>query len=59
MLALGGLADTIGIPRAMEIVGLGAVGLALVSVVIARLPATAVTVTAPLSQSQEPQGEEA
>jgi MFS family permease len=38
MLALGGLADTIGIPRAMEIVGLGAVALALLSVVIARLP---------------------
>ena len=38
MLALGGLADTIGIPRVMEIVGLGAVGMALVSMVIVRLP---------------------
>jgi MFS family permease len=38
MLALGGLADTIGIPRAMEIVGLSAVGLALLSLVVARLP---------------------
>ncbi len=39
MLALGGLADTIGIPRAMEIVGLSAVALALLSFVVARLPA--------------------
>lgn len=38
MLALGGLADTIGIPRAMEIVGLSAVGLALLSLIVARLP---------------------
>jgi MFS family permease len=59
MLALGGLADSIGIPRAMEIVGLGAVGLALVSLIIARLPASAGSVTAPLSHSQEPQGEDA
>jgi MFS family permease len=59
MLALGGLADSIGIPRAMEIVGLGAVGLALASVVIARLPTRASPVTAPLSQPQEAQGEEA
>jgi hypothetical protein len=36
MLALGGLADTIGIPRAMEIVGLGAVGVALLSFLVSR-----------------------
>lgn len=41
MLALGGLADTIGIPRAMEIVGLSAVGLAVLSLVVARLPVPA------------------
>ncbi len=38
MLALGRLADTIGIPRAMEIVGLSAVAVALLSYIVARLP---------------------
>ncbi len=38
MLALGRLADTIGIPRAMEVVGLTAVALAALSWVVARLP---------------------
>jgi hypothetical protein len=38
MLALGRLADTIGIPRAMEIVGLSAVGMALLSFGVSRLP---------------------
>jgi hypothetical protein len=38
MLALGRLADTIGIPRAMEIVGLATVGMALLSLFVARWP---------------------
>jgi MFS family permease len=38
MLALGHLADTIGIPRAMEIVGWSAVAMALLSLVISRVP---------------------
>lgn len=38
MLALGILADAIGIPRAMEIVGLVAIGMAIVSVVVHRIP---------------------
>ncbi len=41
MLALGRLADTIGIPRAMEIVGWCSVGMALLSLVVSRLPARA------------------
>jgi MFS family permease len=57
MLALGGLADSIGIPRAMEIVGLVAVSMALLSVVIVRLPAR--LETAPVNQAGPPQGEEA
>jgi hypothetical protein len=36
MLALGGMADAIGIPRVMEIVGLGAVAMAGVSLLIGR-----------------------
>jgi MFS family permease len=63
LLALGGLADTIGIPRAMEIVGLGAVALALLSVVIARLPvrpdATKPAAEADSPQTGATQGEEA
>lgn len=38
MLALGHLADTIGIPRAMEIVGWSAVAMALLSLIVSRLP---------------------
>lgn len=38
MLALGGMADAIGIPRVMEMVGLAAIAMAAGSVVIARLP---------------------
>lgn len=38
MLALGRLADTIGIPRAMEIVGISAVAMASLSFVVLRLP---------------------
>jgi hypothetical protein len=43
MLALGRLADTIGIPRAMEIVGLSTVGMALLSLLVARWPLRART----------------
>ena len=39
MLALGGMADAIGIPRVMEIVGLGVIVMAGVSLVIGRLNA--------------------
>jgi hypothetical protein len=39
MLGLGGIADTIGIPRVMVIVGLGTVVMAWVTVLVARLPA--------------------
>jgi hypothetical protein len=60
MLALGSLADTIGIPRAMEIVGLGAVALALLSAVIARLPVRGdATATEAGASSASAQGEEA
>lgn len=38
MLLLGSIADTIGIPRALEIVGLSAVGMTFLSLVVARLP---------------------
>ena len=37
MLALGGIADAIGIPRVMEIVGLGVIVMAAVSLIISRL----------------------
>jgi hypothetical protein len=58
MLALGGLADRIGIPRVMEIVGLGAVALALASVVIVRLPISG-GFAAQMTPGESPQGEEA
>lgn len=57
MLALGGLADSIGIPRVMEIVGLGAVGMALLSLVVARLPVRGDDAAVP--QPGAAQGEEA
>ncbi len=38
MLGLGGIADTVGIPRVLEIVGVSAVIMALVSVAVGRLP---------------------
>jgi hypothetical protein len=38
MLVLGGMADAIGIPRVMEIVGLLAIAMAGVSVLIQRAP---------------------
>lgn len=47
MLALGRLADTIGIPRAMEIVGLSSVAVALLSFVVARLPVRTATPASP------------
>lgn len=58
MLVMGSIADTIGIPRAFEMVGLSAVGLAFLSLVIARLPARGQT-SAPLSEVDPAQGEEA
>ncbi|MGE5602483.1 MAG: MFS transporter, partial [Nitrososphaerales archaeon] len=57
MLALGHLADTIGIPRAMEIVGWSAVAMALLSLVVSRLPLrgghAAVSETAGAKQGDE------
>ncbi len=38
MLALGGLADVIGIPRVMEVAGLAAIGMALLSLLVGRMP---------------------
>ncbi len=38
MLALGGIADAVGIPRVMEIAGLGAIAMAAVSVGLQRAP---------------------
>lgn len=38
MLGLGGMADSIGIPRVLEIVGIGAIVMALLSAAIGRLP---------------------
>jgi hypothetical protein len=38
MLAMGQVADKIGIPRAMEIVGLSTVGMSLLSLLVARWP---------------------
>ena len=58
MLAMGRLADTIGIPRAMEIVGLGAVAVALLSLAVARWPGRAVA-HAPSDHSAVQQGDEA
>jgi hypothetical protein len=57
MLALGRLADTIGIPRAMEIVGVSAVFMAVLSLVVARLPARKDPTPAPETQAAR-QGEE-
>lgn len=57
MLALGHLADTIGIPRAMEIVGWCAVAMAVLSYVVARLPLRAARdaggVSTPVEQGDE------
>jgi len=56
MLALGILADAIGIPRAMEIVGLIAIGMAILSMLVQRMPARVVSSVAGEAQEQDMAG---
>lgn len=56
MLALGILADAIGIPRAMEIVGLIAIGMAILSMLVQRMPARVSSSVAGEVQEQDMTG---
>lgn len=56
MLALGILADAIGIPRAMEIVGLIAIAMAILSMLVQRMPARAPSSVAGEVQKQDTTG---
>jgi len=56
MLALGILADAIGIPRAMEIVGLIAIGMAILSMLVQRMPARVPSSLAGEAQEQDMAG---